>query len=146
MPPEGFLFALGGSREGQIKSPPEARNERQLNNAYLSHESLDVYQLALRFHVGVMTLLPEKGQRNLRDQLERASLSIVLNIAEGAGRCTQPERRRHFIIALGSVYECAATLDVIRLRRLAPAERCTRARGYAVRIAQMLAKLAGPPS
>ena len=52
--------------------------ERQTPNAYLSHESLDVYRLALQFHVGVLTLLPEKGQRNLRDQLERASLSIVL--------------------------------------------------------------------
>ena len=66
-------------------------------------------------------------------------------IAEGAGRCTPPERRRHFIIALGSVYECAAILDVMRLRRLASPERCARARNYAVRIAQMLAKLAGPP-
>jgi hypothetical protein len=89
----------------------------------------------------------------------------VLNIAEGAGRCTLPERRRHFIIALGSVYEpgypegparrdhnsgirtsqCSAILDVLRLRRLASPERCARARDYAVRIAQMLAKLAGPP-
>ena len=120
-------------------------NERPINNAYLSYESLDVYHLALQFHVGVMTLIPEKGQRNLRDQLERASLSIVLNIAEGAGRCTPPERRRHFIIALGSVYESAAILDVLRLRRLASPERCARARDYAIRIAQMLAKLAGPP-
>ena len=121
------------------------KTERQTNNGYLSFESLDVYQLALRFHTGVMTFLPVKGERNLRDQLERASLSIVLNIAEGSGRCTPPERRRHFIIALGSVYECAAILDVIRLRRLASPERCARARDYAVRIAQMLAKLAGPP-
>jgi four helix bundle protein len=94
----------------------------QTQNAYLSHEHLDVYQLALKFHVGVMDLLPTKGQRVLRDQLERASLSIVLNIAEGAGRCTPPERRRHFIIALGSAYECAAILDVLRLRRLASPE------------------------
>ena len=121
------------------------QTERQTSNGYLSFESLDVYQLALRFHTGVMTFLPTKGERNLRDQLERASLSIVLNIAEGAGRCTPPERRRHFIIALGSVYESAAILDVIRLRRLVSPERCERARNYAVRIAQMLAKLAGPP-
>jgi four helix bundle protein len=121
------------------------QTERQTQNAYLSHESLDVYRLALQFHVGVMDLLPTKGQRVLRDQLERASLSIVLNIAEGAGRCTPPERRRHFIIALGSVYECAAILDVLRLRRLASPERCARARDYAVRIAQMLARLSGPP-
>ena len=121
------------------------KTERQTQTAYLSHERLDVYHLALQFHVGVMTLLPEKGQRNLRDQLERASLSIVLNIAEGAGRCTPPERRRHFIIALGSVYECAAILDVLRLRRLASPERCAHARDYAIRIAQMLAKLSEPP-
>jgi four helix bundle protein len=121
-------------------------NERQTQNALLSHETLDVYHLALQFHVGVMTLLPEKGQRNLRDHLERASLSVVLNIAEGAGRCTPPERRRHFIIALGSDCECAAILYVLRLRRLASPERCARARDCAVRIAQMLSKLAKPPA
>ncbi len=38
----------------------------QTQNAYLSHERLDVYQLALKFHVGVMDLLPSKGQRVLR--------------------------------------------------------------------------------
>jgi four helix bundle protein len=111
------------------------QNERQSQNVLLSYETLDVYWLALKFHSGVMTFLPAKGQRNLRDQLERASLSIVLNIAEGAGRCTPPERRRHFIIAFGSVYECAAILDVLRLRRLASPERCARARDNAVRIA-----------
>ena len=110
----------------------------------LSHETLDVYQLALKFHAGVMSLIPNKGQRNLRDQMERASLSIVLNLAEGAGRCTPPERRRHFIIALGSVYECAAILDILRLRRIAPPSRCSNARNYAVRIAQMLARLSAP--
>ena len=107
----------------------------------LAHESLDVYQIALKFHQGVMNMIPNKGQRNLRDQMERASLSIVLNIAEGAGRCTPPERRRHFIIALVSVYECAAILDILRLRRIAPAIRCLNARFYAIRIAQMLSRL-----
>ena len=108
----------------------------------LSHETLDVYHLALKFHTGVMTLVPSKGQRNLRDQLERASLSIALNIAEGAGRCTPPERKRHFIIAQGSTYECAAILDILRLRNIAQPSRCLNARNYAVRIAQMLGKLA----
>ena len=67
-----------------------------------------------------------------------------MTLAACAGRSTPPERRRHFIIALGSVYECAAILDVLRLRKLASPERCALARDYAVRIAQMLAKLAGP--
>ena len=125
----------------QIKQNDFATNAAGIT---LSHETLDGYQLALKFHRGVMNMIPSKGQRNLRDQMERASMSIVLNIAEGAGRCTPPERRRHFIIALGSVYECAAVLDILRLRGIAPPTRCLNARNYAVRIAQMLARLAAP--
>ena len=111
--------------------------------AMLSHESLDVYQLALKFHIGVMTLLPKRESPTLRDQLERASISIILNIAEGAGRRTTPDRRRYFVIAQGSTYECAAILDILRLRKIAQPSRCLAARNYAVRIAQMLSMLAG---
>lgn len=117
-------------------------NENKPTTAMLSHESLDVYQLALKFHLGVMSLLPQHGSPTLRDQLERASISIILNIAEGAGRRTTPDRRRHFFIAQGSTYECAAILDILRLRKFAQPSRCIVARNYAVRIAQMLGKLA----
>ena len=50
----------------------------------LDHEWLEVYQRALEFHTLVLTLLPPRGFRTLRDQLERASLGAVLCIAEGA--------------------------------------------------------------
>jgi four helix bundle protein len=117
-------------------------NETNPTTATLSHESLDVYRLSLKFHLGVMDLLPKRGSPTLRDQLERASTSIILNIAEGAGRRTTPDRRRYFIIAQGSTYECSAILDILRLRRIAQPSRCLTARNYAVRIAQMLGKLA----
>ena len=120
-------------------------NENKPTTAQLSHESLDVYQLSLKFHLGVMTLLPQRGSPALRDQLERASISIILNIAEGAGRRTTADRRRYFVIAQGSTYECAAILDILRLRRIAQPSRCLAARNYAVRIAQMLSRLCGPP-
>ncbi len=116
-------------------------NEKKPTTAQLSHESLDVYQLALKFHLGVMSLIPQRGSPTLRDQLERASISIILNIAEGAGRRTTPDRRRYFVIAQGSTYECAAILDILRLRRITQPSRCLAARNYAVRIAQMLGKL-----
>ena len=51
----------------------------------LEHERLEVYVIALRFHALASDLLPRRGCRTLRDQLERASLGVVLNIAEGAG-------------------------------------------------------------
>ena len=120
-------------------------NENKPTTAMLSHESLDVYQLALKFHLGVMTLLPQRGSPTLRDQLERASISIILNIAEGAGRRSPADRRRYFVIAQGSTYECSAILDILRLRRIAQPSRCVAARNCAVRIAQMLFRLCGPP-
>ena len=52
-----------------------------------AHERLDVYGLALDFLVvahDVIERLP-RGRGHLVDQLTRASTSIVLNIAEGAG-------------------------------------------------------------
>ena len=54
----------------------------------LDHERLDVYHLALDFLVfanGVIEALP-RGRSHLADQFTRASTSIVLNLAEGAGR------------------------------------------------------------
>ena len=98
-------------------------NENKPTTAQLSHESLDVYQFSLKFHLGVMDLLPKHSSPTLRDQLERASTSIILNIAEGAGRRTTSDRRRHFVIAQGSTYECAAILDILRLRKIAQPSR-----------------------
>ena len=54
----------------------------------LGHERLDVYDLALEFLVlanGIIEGLP-RGRSHLADQFTRASLSIVLNLAEGAAR------------------------------------------------------------
>lgn len=53
--------------------------------ARLDAERLDVYKLALDFQL-LASSPPLRRQGALRNQLERASISIVLNIAEGAGR------------------------------------------------------------
>jgi four helix bundle protein len=78
------------------------------------HERLKVYRDALRFvgWVGpILDGLPAKF--SARDQLDRASTSIVLNLAEGNGKRSHPERCRYFDIARGSGVECAACLDVL---------------------------------
>jgi four helix bundle protein len=49
----------------------------------------------------------------VRDQLDRASTSISLNLAEGNGKFTLPDRCRFFDVARGSALECAAALDVL---------------------------------
>ena len=78
------------------------------------HEKLDVYGLALDFLVlanDVVQCLP-RGRSHIADQLSRASLSIVLNIAEGAGKYSPGDKRRYYLSASGSATECAAILDV----------------------------------
>ena len=51
--------------------------------------------------------------RNTNDQLKRAAFSIMLNIAEGSGRFTKPDKRNFYIISRGSVFECVAIFDFI---------------------------------
>ena len=50
--------------------------------AFLDAEKLDVYRIALEFQAIAWLLVPNRGHAELRDQLDRASISIVLNIAE----------------------------------------------------------------
>ncbi len=48
----------------------------------------------------------------LCNQFVRAASSIALNLAEGAGRNGRKDQRRFFHIAMGSLRECQAVLDL----------------------------------
>ena len=106
----------------------------------LDAEKLDVYRLAVEFQAFVVPLLP-KASAILRDQLERASVSVVLNIAEGAGRRSWGEKPWFYAIARGSATECAAAIDLLAVRGLAEDQLCRDARAQLVRIVQILTKL-----
>jgi four helix bundle protein len=49
---------------------------------------------------------------HLRDQALRAASSIVLNIAEGAGLPSKKQKSKHYNIAMGSLREVQAALDI----------------------------------
>jgi len=53
-----------------------------------------------------------QGSRHLKDQLHRAASSVALNLAEGTGRSSAREQKRFFDIAMGSLRECQAALDL----------------------------------
>jgi four helix bundle protein len=116
------------------------RTDAPANDPALDPERLDVYRLALDFH-GLASACRLRGQAALRSQLDRASMSIVLNTAEGAGRRLPGDKARFYAIARGSAMESAAAFDIIRLRGLAPLADCRSARTLLVRIVQMLSKL-----
>ena len=50
----------------------------------------------------------------IKDQLNRAALSIALNLAEGSGRSSKKDQKRFYSIALGSVREVQALIKIIR--------------------------------
>jgi four helix bundle protein len=51
--------------------------------------------------------------RTIRDQFERAVLSILLNICEGAGRINTRDRRKFYSISLGSLRETQCLLEIL---------------------------------
>jgi four helix bundle protein len=83
-------------------------------NYLFDHEKLEVYRASLAFVAWLEPILQKLPRAiAVRDQLDRASTSIVLNLAEGNGKFTSPDRCRFFDIARGSALECAAGLDVL---------------------------------
>ena len=77
----------------------------------------------------------------MRDQLERASSSIALTLAEGCARRTRPDRHHFFTMAQGSAMECAAALDILRVTGQLSLADATRAKHKVTRIVQMLVGL-----
>ena len=108
------------------------------------HERLDVYQLALEFLIladEIVQHLP-RGRSHLADQLSRAATSIVLNIAEGAGKFSPADKRRYYLTSAGSTTECAAILDVCLRLKLATAETHQAGKAILDRVMGMLVRLA----
>ena len=77
-------------------------------------EKLDIYREGIKFVKGIYQLtdkFPERERFGITDQLRRAAVSVVLNIAEGNGRSTK--EYIHFLItSRGSLNECVASLDI----------------------------------
>jgi len=106
-------------------------------------EKLVVYQKAKDFHTCITAILVEKEGTNriVRDQLSRASLSIVLNIAEGTSRFTNPSKRNFYVIARGSAFECVAILDILKDQRTIAESEFNDLYGKADELSRMLFKM-----
>ena len=111
------------------------------------HEKLDVYKAELEFVTWAAELLAKaSGKRGLRvaevcDQLDRASLSALLNTAEGNGKRQRPARAKFFDDARGSATECAACLDALVAKEACGAERIRPGKQILIRIVSMLSRL-----
>jgi four helix bundle protein len=109
---------------------------------WFNHEKLEVYREAIAF-VAWLTSLLEGTVRigDVKDQLDRASTSVSLNIAEGNGKYTPKDRCRFFDIAHGSALECAAGLDVLVAKAKLTADQIRPGKESLQRIVRMLVGL-----
>ena len=94
------------------------------------HHKLDAYNVSVEFAVAVRALIERRprGNANLADQLSRASVSTVTNIAEGANRLGAGEKRQKFSIARGEVGEAAACIELAAALGLVPGPEAEAAR------------------
>jgi four helix bundle protein len=75
-------------------------------------ENLEVYKKAMGFTIEVYGLNRTLQDRNIKDQLNRAAMSIPLNIAEGQGRMHSREKRQFYNTARGSLLECVPLIQL----------------------------------
>ena len=115
---------------------PEPKNGR-----FFDFERLIVYRLAKKVLTRLLPFLKKTGRKagGTADHLDRALDSIVLNIAEGAGKERgSKDRARFYRIALGSAKEAGAALDLLTLRGLIDREIAADARGLLLEIVAIL--------
>jgi four helix bundle protein len=108
------------------------------------HERMEVYRRALVF-VRTANAVRESvvsRRAGLADQLDRAAVSITLNIAEGAGEFAKREKARFYRIARRSATECAGILDIVAELHLADERKIAEGKEQLMIIVSMLIGLA----
>jgi four helix bundle protein len=81
----------------------------------LKHQKLDVYNFSQSFVLECYKLskhLPDTEKFGMVSQIRRAALSVHLNIAEGASRKSELERKKFYEISRSSLVEIDAALDI----------------------------------
>ncbi len=111
------------------------------NNADMfEFRSFSLYTKARVLYKELFNLAKSLNTENrfTKDQLSRASMSIVLNIAEGSSRFTDKERKYFFTVARGSVIECVAILDLLTDQKIISEEQQAKLIAQADEISRML--------
>ena len=78
-------------------------------------EKLEVYQIAKGVVTDSLKIIYAKSSLDqyVRDQWKRASLDILLNLAEGTGRMTSADKKHYITISRSAVFECVAILQIL---------------------------------
>jgi four helix bundle protein len=81
----------------------------------LNHKKLEVWKISIELVAEIYRitkLLPKEEIFGLTNQLRRASVSIISNIAEGSARKSSIERKRFYEISRSSIVEIDAQIEI----------------------------------
>ncbi len=81
----------------------------------LNHKKLEVWKQSIQLIKIVYTLtrkLPKEELFNLTSQMRRSAVSVCSNIAEGASRRTEPDRKRFYEISRSSLVELDTQVEI----------------------------------
>ncbi len=110
-----------------------------------SFEDLEVWQKAVDFADRIISIADEMntGRKHFRllEQLEAASTSLAMNIAEGKGRYSKKEFIQFLYIARGSLYETITLLIIFNKRKWISSEQLEEIKELGDHIGKMLSSL-----
>jgi four helix bundle protein len=135
---------MNSSPQNKSQHPGNAVRPR---TTIFDHEKLNVYQSELQFIAWVTPLIEEARQiaigktREVCDQLDRASLSALLNTAEGNGKRQGQVRAKFFDDARGSATECAACLHALVAKKVFEMHKMEEGKALLLQIVAMLCGL-----
>ena len=114
------------------------------NGYVFDFEKLDVYRKSVDFVSDVFRLtrsLPREYQFSVADQLRRASISILNNLAEGSGKVSKKEKAQFYRTSLNSARECVPMLTVLHREHQISSAGHQTTRQTVIHIANMLGRL-----
>lgn len=118
--------------------------EERKDGYLFDFERLEVYQKAVELVVTIFRMtrpLPREYQYSLADQLRRAGLSILNNLAEGSGKLSKKEKAQFYKTSLNSTRECIPMFTMLRREDQLSSEQHRAIRQEVVHIANMLGRL-----
>jgi four helix bundle protein len=101
----------------------------------------DIYILAKDLYALIIKITKEGISFYLKDQIERASISILLNFAEGYGRYHKRDKKQFYIMSRASLNEVIACYDLIKLTKNPKQEDNEKFEQLSLRLSKMLAGL-----
>ena len=106
------------------------------------YEKLIAYQKAKAVNREIQNFVSNKKINPIiRDQLYRASTSILLNIAEGTGKLSKLDRKNFYVIARGSVFECASILEILNNEDIISSQDLSRMKAELEEVSRLLSGL-----